>query len=261
MAIPGIAVLVVVVVLIIVAVTSGGGKPKVSHAKDWQPASPGVVSAVTSIPVSVFNQVKLPSGAASQPAVESKYTPLTQGGKPEMLFMGDEWCPFCGAARWAMVAALSRFGTFSNLQTTMSSGSDVYPDTNTFSFQGVSYSSPYVAFVPVEMENTTHATLDTPTAAQNKLLETYDTEGSVPFIDFGNHYIVTSTYDPSVLQGLSWGQIASDLDNPSSTVAQNVDGSANFMSAVICKLTNNQPASVCSTPGVEAAAAVLATAK
>ncbi|MHB1444168.1 MAG: DUF929 family protein [Acidimicrobiales bacterium] len=260
MAIPGLVVLVIVIVLVIVAVTGGGGS-KPSSAIDYTPAAAGVVSDASNVPLSTFNQVKVPAGAASAPTVTSKATPLTLGGKPEMLFMGDEWCPFCGASRWPIVVALSRFGTFTGLNTTMSSGSDVDPDTNTFSFAGSTYSSPYLSFVAVEMQNRSHATLQTPTAAQAKILQTYDAQGSVPFIDFGNKYIVNSTYDPAVLQGLSWSQIASQLADPSSTVAQNIDGSANFMSAIICKLTNGQPGGVCTSAGVQAASSILASVK
>ena len=260
MAVPGLVVLVIVIVVVIVSVTGGGGG-KPSSAIDYSPAAAGVVSDVSNVPLSTFDQVKVPSGAASAPKVISKATPLILGGKPEILYMGDEWCPYCGAARWAMVVALSRFGTFTGLKTTMSSGSDVDPDTNTFSFVGSTYSSPYLSFVPVEMQNASRVNLQTPTAAQAKILQTYDSQGSVPFIDFANKYIVNSTYDPAVLQGLSWSQIASQLADPSSTVAKNIDGSANFMSAIICKLTNGQPGGVCTSAGVQAASSILASVK
>ena len=72
--------------------------------------------------------------------------------------------------------------------------------------------------------------------------------GSIPFIDFGNHYMIEGvSYNPGVLDGLSWATIATDLSNPSSPVAQAVDGTANYITAAICKITNNQPASACTT--------------
>ena len=55
-----------------------------------------------------------------------------------------------------------------------------------------------------------------------------------------------------MLQGLTWSQIAADLHNPSSPVAQGADGSANLFTAAICKITGNQPASVCTTAPVSA---------
>ena len=258
--IPGAAVLVVVIVLIIV-VTSGGGGGTNSSAADYQPAASGVVAAITNIPQSVYDQVKLPSGAASPPKLGSSGPALTANGKPLMLYMGEEWCPYCGASRWPMVAALSRFGTWSGLKTALSSSSDVDPDTNTFSFVGATYTSQYLDFQAVEMQNSSRHNLETPTAAQTRLMSTYDPSGGVPFIDFANKYIVGSTYDPAVLQGLSWSQIASQLSDPGAKSTQNIVGSANFLSALICKLTNGTPASVCTSPGVTAADATLAAAK
>ena len=61
-------------------------------------------------------------------------------------------------------------------------------------------------------------------------------------------------YDPAVLKGLTWSQIAADLHNPSSPVAQGVLGGANYITAAICKMTNNQPASVCAAPSITAVA-------
>ena len=142
---------------------------------------------------------------------------LTQDGKPEVLYMGAEYCPYCATERWAMVIALSRFGTFSGLKTTHSSSTDVYPNTQTFSFHGATYQSRWIAFTGVEMQSNQrqgdgYATLDTPTGAQQQILNTYDrapyvgtgasSSGGIPFIDFGGKFLVSgATYDPSVLQG------------------------------------------------------------
>jgi len=57
--------------------------------------------------------------------------------------------------------------------------------------------------------------------------------------------INTLTYDPQVLQGRTWSQIAASVQVPSSAVAKGADGSANLMTAAICKITDNQPGSVC----------------
>ena len=43
---------------------------------------------------------------------------LTADGKPEVLYVGAEYCPFCAAERWPVVVALSRFGTWSGLSAT-----------------------------------------------------------------------------------------------------------------------------------------------
>ena len=54
-----------------------------------------------------------------------------------------------------------------------------------------------------------------------------DQSGAVPFLDIGNHYILAGAqHNPQTLAGLSQAQIASQLRNPASPVAKNIDGSA-----------------------------------
>ena len=58
------------------------------------------------------------------------------------------------------------------------------------------------------------------TSAQTKLFNKYNTNGSFPFIDFGNQYIaIGASYQNTVLTGQDWHSIAALLDNPSSPVA------------------------------------------
>ena len=45
--------------------------------------------------------------------------------------------------------------------------------------------------------------------------------------------------------------------NPASPLARGADGAANYITATICKMTGNQPASVCTTPAISALAAKL----
>ena len=176
--------------------------------------------------------------------------PVLQGadGKPLITYVGAEYCPYCAAERWALAVALSRFGTFSNLSGTHSSGTDVYPDTQTLSFYGSSYSSPYVDFQAVEEATNqqvggTYQTLQTPTAAQSALMATYDPQGSIPFLDIANRYVITgSSFSPQVLQGLSRGQIArAAVATRPAPVAQAIDGAANDITAAIASVTG-QPA-------------------
>jgi Domain of unknown function (DUF929) len=174
--------------------------------------------------------------------------------------MGAEYCPFCAAERWAMIVALSRFGTFSGLTTIHSAAAngagtaEPDPNTPTWTFLNTSYTSQYLTFTPIELQTNipdpstgTYTTLQKPTAAQNALITKYDgSNQSIPFIDFGNNYVISgASYDAGTLAGLSWSTIATDLSNPNSTVAKAVDGTANYITAAICKMTNNQPASAC----------------
>ena len=166
-----------------------------------------------------------------------------------------------------MIVALSRFGTFSGLATVHSGikngagEAEPYPSTPTWTFVNANYTSKYLTFTPVEMQtnipdpsNGSYTNLQTPTAAQDALINKYDVApytsetGAIPFIDFGNKYlIIGASYNPGVLSGLSWSTIATDLHNPSSPVAQAVNGTANYITAAICKMTGNQPASACTS--------------
>ena len=90
------------------------------------------------------------------------------------------------------------------------------------------------------------------TAQQQALWDRYD-PNSYPFIDFGGKYDITvPIYDPQVLQGKTWAQIASALHDPSSPIAQGALGAANYITAAICKTTGGQPAGVCSSPAITA---------
>jgi thiol-disulfide isomerase/thioredoxin len=226
-----------------------------------------VVTKVTSVPASTLNTVGSGSGAVTAKPSTISGSTLTENGKPEMLFFGAEYCPYCAAERWAMIVALSRFGTFKGLATVhsaLSNGAgdaEPDPDTPSFTFLHATYSSQYLTFSPVELQTNipdpstgTYTDLQTPTAAQQALSTKYTgPDGSIPWIDFGNHYMIEGvSYDPAVLDGNSWLTNATDLSNPSSPVAQAVDGTANYITAAICKgMTNNLPASAC-TPAVQA---------
>jgi thiol-disulfide isomerase/thioredoxin len=240
-----VVVIAVVLAFVLVKVNSNGKSPASSSANGpTGTALATVVKNTTTVPAST----------------------LTSGGKPEVLYMGAEYCPFCAAERWGMVVALSRFGTFKNLSTTHSASGDQFPNTATFTFYKSSYTSKYLTFSPVEMETNklasggqSYTTLQTPTAAQNALLAKYDAppyvasanKGAIPFVDIGNKYMISgSSFSPQILQGKTWSQIATALKNPSSPIAKAVDGTANYITAAICKVTGNQPASAC-TPAVK----------
>jgi hypothetical protein len=177
-----------------------------------------------------------------------------------MLYMGAEYCPFCGAERWAMIMALSKFGTFSGLRTTFSSPTDFAPDTATFSFYQSTYKSPYLAFQPYEMATNQPAASGACEINDYSCLQTnyssYDNDlltnlggGSFPFMDFGNKLYQSGAgfeNQPLALSGLTATTIATDLHNPKSAVAQAEDGSANYLTAALCEMDGNQPSSVCS---------------
>lgn len=254
-------VLVVVVGLIIVKSLSHATP---ARAAGGRTANATVAQQITDVPVSVMDKVGAgPAGTnAVSPLKTISSAPLTMNGKPEMLYIGAEYCPFCAAERWAMTVALSRFGTFTGLHFIHSASADSYSNTATLTFYKSTYTSKYVAFRPIEMYTVSNKPLETPTKAEMGLLSTYG-GGSFPFVDIDGKYTISgSQFQPGVLGslraqdvshfGLTWTQIAKDMQDPTSPVAQAIIGAANHITAAICKVTNGQPGSVCTSPAVTA---------
>ena len=63
---------------------------------------------------------------------------------------------------------------------------------------------------------------------------------------------------PTMMTGKTWAQIATAMSDPTSSLGKAIIGNANYMTAGICKLTNNQPASAC-TPAIQKLEANLAS--
>lgn len=254
------AVLVIVGVLVGIKVAgsgsksgSGSGAGSSSQLSGSQLTS--MVDKVTSVPAATLQAV---GKGSSFPKILTPVTgtPLTANGKPEVLYVGAEYCPFCATERWAMTVALSRFGTFKGVGAIHSDPTDTPPSIPTLTFYKSSYTSKYVTFTPVETQTVNKAPLQNPTAQQQALLSKYDappyvpasSAGAIPFMDLGNKYILSgASYSYTVLQGKTWNQIADALQTPGNAISQGANGTANMLTAAICKLTNNQPANVCGT--------------
>jgi hypothetical protein len=253
-------VLVIVLVFVLVKVlhSSSPSSGTSSTTGTLLPAS--VASQVTGVPASALDTVgkgAVPSFLRSQPAFAAgSGAALTSGGKPQMLYIGAEFCPYCAAMRWSMAVALSRFGTLTPLHGIHSSPTDTDPNTATLTFYKTGYTSKYLNFVPVENQTISHALLQNPTTAQNAIWAKYEPNASTrgyPFIDFGNKLVMKGPiYDAATLAGKSWSQIAAALKDPTSPIAQSVNGAANYITGAICRMTNNQPANVCTSPAVTA---------
>jgi thiol-disulfide isomerase/thioredoxin len=266
-------VLIIVVVLVIVKVT--GSSNNVSGPA-WSPASPATVSQVANVPGSVYDTVGVRSSVASvtPPITVKNQPPLVFPGTslPGVYYYGAEYCPYCAAERWAIIAALSRFGTFKNLGNMESSSTDVYANTQTFTFSKASYTSKYIAFRADEYYSNQvppsgvgYTVLQVPSAYESQLVKKYDSAtyfgGSpsnypaFPFLDFGNKVLqLSSNYDPGLLAGYTRDQIAAGLNNPKSPVTQAIVATANYITAATCMADGNKPGSVCTSKGVTEAA-------
>ena len=222
-----------VVIIVLIATLSPGGKTSAKGQLPTVAAPASVVNAVTNIPASTFGAAGKNSPAVSTQdalvALPSSVAPVKSGGKPEIVYMGANYCPYCAAFRWPFVIALSRFGHFTGLHVTGSGSHDVYPNTHTLSFYGSTYSSPYISFSSTELETNvcTNVTsqgcvaykpLQSASAADQRLFSTYDVKkyfpaaaqasqsngGWIPFVDYGNKYVESGGfYSPSQLQGFT----------------------------------------------------------
>ncbi len=250
----------VIVIFLILVVVKSPTTQNTSGADVLAPSS--LVNAIESLETSVVQSVG--KGTSTAQPISISGPSLTVNGKPTLLFMGAEYCPYCATERWPLAIALTRFGTFTGLKETHSSTTDVYPDTQTLSFYKSTYTSKYLNFTPVEVysnipNGTGYTTLDKPTTQQQALENTYDASpyvppseaGSIPFMYFGGQYmLVGASYGPSTLAGKSYNDITNALKDPKSAVAQGAFGTANIITATICKMTNNQPSDVC-TPAIQ----------
>ena len=259
----GAVAVVLAVVAVFVLVKVFGGKPSQAQAPVTGTLLPASVSRlVTAVPTSTFAAV----GAGSVPAFlqaphqPHAFTPITgpplvSSGKPEMLYIGAEFCPYCAGMRWAMAAALGRFGTLSPLRGIHSAPSpEIYPDTATLTFYQGSYASKYLSFVPVEHQTVDHQPLQSLTRQQERIWSRYQPDPNTrgyPFTDIGNRYMATVLFTPAALAGKNWAQIAAAMQDPTTPIARDVNGAANYLTAAICQVTGKQPASICSAPFIK----------
>jgi hypothetical protein len=238
------AVVVLVGIVVAVGLSSGG-----ASAAPRTPVRPATSHALQSVPVGALVAASQ-KVSGLQPATGLNGPALTANNKPELLYIGAEYCPICATERWPMVVALSQFGTFTNLQQTRSAVRD--GNIATLSFYGSSYSSPYLTFTPVETttnqpQGNQYKPLETPTPAQQALWsQTLGGSLTFPFIYIGGKYMLnTSQFPASTLEGQSFDQIASAVGNNSSTTGASIDAAAAALVKYICGITSQKPAATC----------------
>ena len=175
---------------------------------------------------------------------------MTSAGKPELLYIGAEYCPYCAGERWAMAMALNQFGTFSGLRSITSTPNDTVASVPSFTFYHATYSSPYVAFRPVEQQTVSGKALETPSRAEEATLQQFDRPpyvktGGIPFLDFGGKWIQDGiNYDDAALQHQSFDTIASQLagdgHGPSTPATESIAATAGMIISHLCALTGGR---------------------
>ena len=265
----GLIVLAIILVGALVVIRNANQANTTSDVETIAPAPSSVMTPLTHVPTATATAVGVtaPGGPITPPSATGNaslwQSPAADGAgaRPVVFFYGAEFAPYAAAERWPVIVALSRFGTFSQLGLMQSSSSVAFSDTPTFTFWHVHYSSVWVDFESVERYSTLNPTgigfmtLETPTSRQAASVAVYDTSAqSFPLLDIANHYVqVGSSFSPSVLDGLSQSQIATDLAFPDNPVTQAILASANEITAAICNVTGERPVAVCAARGVTAA--------
>jgi hypothetical protein len=262
--------------VVLVSVTLIGGyiiatwlahRPNTNPLLHVVPADPAVVQETTDVPESVVQAVG--TGGLPNPLILIRGQPFLQGlhGHPEFFLASAQFCQYCATERWAVLNTLGRFGRLTHVGQMQSYEENI----STFSFyQSISISQ-YLDFVPIEALGNTLARdgqhfvpLQPLTAEQHQIFTTYngppyfEVAGNYPFIDLGNRYLLQmSGFDPGLLQGLwrqfplSWQQIARGLTDPASPITRAIIGTANYLTAALCTLTRQLPASACQVPAIQ----------
>jgi hypothetical protein len=247
----GSIVLALVVLVVLVVVKVGGGRsvaPADVSPAAGTPIKAAITNKLAAVPLGTLAAASTASLTTSPQAMSD--AALQANGKPDLLYVGAEFCPICASERWAMYVALSKFGTFSPQPGQIHSATR---DGNipTLTFYKTTYTSPYLTFTPVETttnqpEGNSYVPLQTPTATQERLWISH-TGGTFPWVDFaGKSELTSAQYNPADLEGLTFYQIAADVGNNATAVGTDIDASAKVLVQTICsQLSGNQPASVC----------------
>ena len=225
------------------------------------PSAAVIAKQVTGVPIA--RALSVGAGTAT-PFRQIQGPFLRANGKPLLLYVGAEFCSYCAAERWAIVNALSRFGTFSRLSLTSSTTDDTFPATPSFSFHGSSYTSRFLTLQAVELSGNTrditgsYPKLDSVTKQQQNIAASLDRppyapeRGSIPFIVIAGRFVLfSSQYQPGALQGLNASQVAKALGNLSSPPAQGILGAANWLTASLCEVTGGKPAAACTPKAIK----------
>jgi hypothetical protein len=241
----------VVAVALVVGASVGYALTRHSHPSSNAVgvASPALVRTVTNVSQPTVEAVAAGSvTAASKPQTISG-TPLGTATKPTLLYIGAEFCPFCAAQRWAMINALSRFGSFTGLQTIRSSEDNL----STFTFLKAHYTSKYVTFDGKEQADQNSKPLQPLSKTEQAQWSKYVPPGAsgpgYPFMDVAGKYVFTNfLVDPTLLTGKTWTQIAAAMAKPTSALGKAEIGAANYITSAICRANGGKPANVCTPP-------------
>src|SRR5262249_14803245 len=145
-----------------------------SRLKVPAPSHSGVIGQVTNVPSRTLSAVGAGQSYPDAIARTKGEHPLVSNARPEVLYIGAAFCPYCAADQWSIIVALSRFGTFTGPTSSRSAPSpEKYPRTATLTFEKAGYSSSYLTFVSVESENVNRQPLQHENPQERRLWRKY----------------------------------------------------------------------------------------
>lgn len=260
---------VVMVAFLVVSLMGGhggqtGGKGSsqaAAPAKGTYRLSAAALSELHNVPASMLlkNAEAANVSQVTAPEVLPSSAPsVTSNGRPEIIYIGTPFCAACAGERWALVLALSKFGTFANLSGTTSA--DIHPGGPTFSFSGATYTSRYLSFVTDEQtplsakySGGVDAGSLTLSEQEYQIMTSWDVtpyatqSDAVPFLYIGGKFLLSGfQYDSSKIWRMSFQAATKLITSGSTAVSKNMQAAAGFLVADFCALSNGQPASICS---------------
>ncbi len=185
------------------------------------------------------NQVDLVDTGKGNFKQDLNATTLFIGSKVLFVYVGGEFCPNCAMERWAMVMALSQFGTFSTPSYIYSSEGHIA----TYDFTKMSYSSSKVAFESVENVDQNRNPLEPLTGLPLDLYNKYNTMDLIPFIVIGGLYIQIGagpTLHGGDFSGLTYQQIQSQIESSSGTVYNEILAESTIIVSFINQLLSQK---------------------
>ncbi|HEX2473059.1 MAG TPA: DUF929 family protein [Nitrososphaera sp.] len=149
-------------------------------------------------------------------------------GKSLVFFMGAGFCPFCASERWAIVSALSNFGSWQGLLESASADRDEkYLNIPTFNFARAKYTSDY------------------------EILDTFNPDQLIPFLLIDGQFMkVGSGYSPQLLEGMNHAKLKAEVENLASSVGKAIKTEADNITALICKSIGGK-SNVCNSKDVK----------
>lgn len=184
------------------------------------------------------NSITLLSDGFNQ---DNSVTTLFNNSKLSFIYIGALYCPYCAMERWAIVMALSNFGTFSGLGN-FSSAEDNVP---TYNFTGSTYTSAKVDFEPVEISNNNappnQQTYQTLNSFQNTLYTKYGT-GSIPFLCLGGSVFRSgsgASLNLNSFSSESYSTIQSQINSKSGTLYSQIVTESQYLVDLINQLYNH----------------------